>query len=94
MIVEGKEIPGIYYLYLHSKVYEKTHGNSIHYRELLLYLYQWKIPKKLRPLIIKELKELELIKKNKHEFELARPLIHEDNINEYYEKMGMYDKGK
>jgi len=89
-----KEIPYIYYRYLHSKIFQNKEGRPTKRKELFIYLHSFKIPKKLRPLIIKELEMLGLLKKNNKEFELKQPTIYEENINEYYDCLGLYDCGK
>ncbi len=85
------EIPHIYYLYLHSKIWEMTRGNSIPEKELKKYLFQWKIPEKIRVLIIKELIILGLLKKEKkYVLKIERPKFNEESLNEYYHKLGIF----
>ncbi len=92
--MKKREIPHIFYLYLHSKIFEKQHGNDIPLRELSHYLFQWKIPQKLRPLIIKELEILELLKRQRYKFKIERPKLYEENINKFYEQLGLFEKEK
>jgi len=92
--MKGEKIPCIFYLYLHSKIFQKQNGNPINHRDLISYLYEWRIPKKLRPLIVKELVILGLLIKNGYTYEVEKPKIYEENVNEYYDKLGMFDNGK
>ncbi len=84
-------IPHIYYLYLHSKIWEMARGNSIKEKELKKYLFQWKIPEKIKILIIKELIILGLLKKEKkYVLKIERPKFNEESLNEYYHKLGIF----
>lgn len=86
-----KRIPDIYYLYLHSKIWEKANGGSISYRDLKKYLFEWKLPKKIRPLIIRELVILGFLEKvNKRIINVKRPEFKEEKINEYYDKLNIF----
>jgi len=87
------EIPCVYYLYLHSKIFEKF-KIAVSYKDIKKFLFEWRIPQKLRPLIIKELEILKLIKKKKNTYELKKPQIYEENVNKYYEMLGMFDNGR
>jgi hypothetical protein len=77
-------IPCIFYLYLHSKLLESTENNYITTTEAEWKMFQWKIPKNIRPLILKEMEILgllnhegrRLLKLNKSEFKI-------DDINKY-----------
>ena len=89
-----KKIPCIFYLYLHSKVFQEKRGQAINHSELISYLHHWRIPKKLRPLIIKELVLLKLLKQKKYIYELEKPQIYEENVNKYYDMLGVYNNGK
>jgi len=89
-----KKIPCIFYLYLHSKVFQEKRGQVINHSELISYLHHWRIPKKLRPLIIKELVLLKLLKQKRYIYELKKPQIYEENVNKYYDMLRVYDKGK
>jgi hypothetical protein len=85
------KIPYFYYLYLHSKIWEMAKGQVIQEKELKKYLYQWKIPEKLRPLIIKELIILGLIEQDKRFYlKINRPEFKEENMNDYYQMMGVF----
>jgi hypothetical protein len=84
-----EEIP-IYYLYLHSKIWESK-GSFASEKEIKEYLFQWKIPKKIRALIIKELMSMKLLEKDtKNNILINRPEFSLENINKYYEKFGIF----
>ena len=86
-----KEIPFIFYLYLHSKVCEVTKGDLISKKYLTYYISKYRIPKKLRILIVKELELLGLIEeKDKRVLQLKPSCFNEENCNKYYEKLGVY----
>lgn len=54
-------------------------------------MFQWKIPRKIRPLILKELEMLGLITRvGRFNAILTKPIFKEDNLNDYYEKLGFY----
>lgn len=93
MAEKQQEIPYVYYRYIHSKIFKNKQGRPVKRKDLWIYLHSFKIPKKLRPLIIKELEILGLIKKNQNEYEIEQPTIYEENINEYYDCLGMFDCG-
>ena len=80
------KIPYIYYRYLHSKIFQKFKGNESTPKEIRKFLYHWRIPEKLRPLIIKELEILGLIFKKGNKLKIERPTIYEENINDYYKE--------
>ena len=88
---EVNKIPCLFYLYLHSKIWDKAQGDLISERDLKKYLFQWKIPKKMKVLIIKELKILGLVEEEKQYWlKINRPKFSEEDLNEYYEKFGLF----
>lgn len=87
---EGK-IPHIYYLYLHSKIWEMAQGRLIKEKDLKQYLFQWKIPKKMKILIIKELIILGLLEKEeKYLLRITRPSFSIENLNKYYQELKIF----
>jgi hypothetical protein len=88
---EEKKIPHVFYLYLHSKIFEKSRGEDIKINEVISYMFQWSIPKQLRYLIIKEMERLDLLKiTNKYMIELSKPKFNEDEIGKYYCEMSLF----
>ena len=79
------KIPYIFYLYLHSKLWEMIKGEIVSEKDLKKMLFQWKIPKNIRPLILKEMALLGLLKEEGRYFiKLKKPTFNEDKVNEYY----------
>jgi len=86
-----KQIPCIFYLYLHAKLYEGLLTKEVSVRDIKKSLFQWKIPKKIRPLIIKELEMLDLIVINKRFFvEFKKPKFDGENCNKFYKELGIF----
>ncbi|MFW6233418.1 MAG: hypothetical protein ACOC3Z_02025, partial [Nanoarchaeota archaeon] len=74
-----REIPCIFYLYIHSKMYLWASNKEVSKKDLKNFLFQWKIPKRLRPLIIKELEIMGLLKNIKQYIvEIKRPEFNEE----------------
>lgn len=85
-----ERIPCIFYLYIHTKLAERSTNSSLTYKEAVSYLHEWRIPKHIRIIIIKELELLGLIKRINRDFiELKRPDINLDNISELYSLVGL-----
>ena len=88
---KGDRIPCLYYLYLHSKIWEMAQGNLISEKDLKKYLFQWKIPEKMRILIIKELILLELLEKEKkYVLKINRPSFSLEELNKYYQELNIF----
>lgn len=84
------KIPMIMYLYLHTKIVENSSNGLIAYRDAVSYLHEWRIPKELRVIIIKEMETLGLLKRvNRDVIELNRPKIDFSNMNNIYEMVGI-----
>lgn len=90
-IKKEEKIPCVFYLYLHSKIFEKSRGEDIKLNEVISYLFEWHIPKQIRYLIIKEMERLKLLKINeRYIIELNRPDFNIEETNKYYFKMGIF----
>jgi hypothetical protein len=90
-IKKEKDIPHVFYLYLHSKIFEKSKGEDIKINEVISYMFQWSIPKQLRYLIIKEMEKLDLLKvTNKYMIELNKPQFNEEDIGKYYCELSIF----
>ena len=86
-----KEGIPIFYLYLHSKLKENFNGNYISIKELKTYLFQWKIPHLLRPLIIKEMVSMKLLKEqNRFTIQIIECNFDLKDINKLYEEYHIY----
>lgn len=89
--MEKIKIPYIFYLYLHSKLWEMTKGEVVSEKDLKKMLFQWKIPGNIRALILKEMQILGLIKKEKRfNVRLLRPEFNEDKIRKYYIQLKIF----
>ena len=81
---------GIPHLYFHSEIYKK-YGKEISESDLKFAISKWNIPKKVIPLIIKEMELLGLIKKEKRNLIILKnPLFNKEDCNFYYEKLQIF----
>lgn len=82
---DGDKIPCVFYFYLHSKLKEKAREGSITRGDAKSYLFQWRIPKNLRPIILKELEALGLLEADgKHFFKVKQADLDIENISHLY----------
>ena len=84
---------GIFYLIIHSTIYQWK-GKKVNIGEFKNALHEWRIKKEDRPLIVKEMELLGLIKRKGEYYELAEPMYYEKDRNFYYEKLGLWKNGK
>ncbi|MFW5895563.1 MAG: hypothetical protein ACOCT9_02345 [archaeon] len=87
---EQKEIPMVFYLYIGKKIFDNFRGSHINYRDVKSYLGEWKIPKKIRPLILKELEILGVIEIDGYKIYTNRVDFCEEKCNKYYEILGIF----
>jgi len=86
-----KKIPNVFYHYIHYKIWEKSRGYEISKKEVKGYLAEWRIPKNLRPLILKELEILGLIKNSKrHNIEIEKSSFDDEQVSEFCEDLKIY----
>ena len=86
-----EEIPKVFYLYLHSMIFEKSKGEDIPINEVVSYMFQWSIPKQIRYLILKEMELMGLLKiKGRYTLELNRPKFNINEVNKYYQKLSVF----
>lgn len=87
-------IPCIFYFYIHYKLKEKHRvGTVLTIKEAMKFLFEWRIPKELRPIIIKELEILQLLEKiNKKTVKINDSGFNLEDIREYYELLGIWKK--
>jgi len=84
-------IPCILYLYIHKRIYERFQNSKPKVSEIQSFMFEWKIPKRLRYLILKELELLGLIKLNgRRRTNIKEPIFDEEDLNEYYEELDVY----
>ena len=87
---ENKEFKGYWYLYIHSKLKERSINNYISLNEAKNFLFEWRVPKQLRIIIIKELEQLGLIEfEDKYTIRFNRCNIDLDNLTNLYEDVGL-----
>ena len=83
-------IPCIFYFYFYFKLKEKSVNGLVTIKNAKSYLHHWKIPKNIRPIIIKELELLGLVEKvDRWMLKLNREGIDFNNTNEIYELAGL-----
>lgn len=89
---EKEVIPCVFYFYIHSKLKEKYRvGTMLSTKEVMKFLFEWRIPKELRPIIIKELEALELIERiNKKTIKINTSDFTLNDVTEYYRAVGIY----
>jgi len=91
METEKKSIPNILYLYLHLKIWEYFKSEVISLKDFKNYMFEWRIPKKLRPIVVKELECIGLItRKNRNLVIIKRPTFNVDDCNEYYRELKIF----
>jgi len=86
------KIPFIFYHYIHSKIKEKTLVNEISVKDAKKILFEWRIPKELRPVILKELEFLGLIeKRNCFDLIVKKSDIDLSDISKIYKMAGIFE---
>ena len=87
-----KVIPCIFYFYIHYKLKEKYGEEAtLTMKEATRFLFEWRVPKGIRPVIIKELIILELAEKiNKKTIKLNRSKFNTEDLRQFYKIVGIY----
>ena len=81
---------GIFYLYAHSKIWAWK-GREMSEKEFRWSLGKaWNIPKKIQPLILKEMELLGLVKREGDMVRMTHPLFNEEDCNFYYQKLKIF----
>jgi len=84
-------MPYTFYYYLHNILYEKYGEKETSIKTIKDFLFQWRIPKQIRPLIIKELEIFGLAKRiNNRTIKLNKSYFDKDDISKLYSNAGMY----
>lgn len=85
-------IPCVFYFYIHCKLKEKYKEAAVlSTKEAMNFLFEWRIPKEIRPIIIKELEILNLIKKiNKKTIEIRNSTFNLEDLREFYRATKIY----
>ena len=86
----GKEVFWSFYFYIHSELKKKYNGNYVSIKEAKSFLFEWRIPKPLRPIILKELEKLGLIEReDRYTIKLKESKIDIENISQLYSLAGL-----
>jgi len=85
-------IPCIFYFYIHCKLKEKYKaGAIINAKEASDFLFEWRIPTKMRPIVIRELQMLGLLRRvNKKTMEIERSEFDIEDIREFSKVVGLF----
>ena len=85
-------IPCIFYFYIHSKLKEEfKEGATLSTKEAMKFLFEWRLPTAIRPIILKELEILNLIEKiNKKSIKINKSKFTLEDVREYYKAVGIY----
>jgi len=84
-------IPCVLYLYIHSVLKNHSDCNKMSEKEFRSFLFQWKIPESIRPLVIREMEILGLIeRKNRFLIKFNKPQFNKEDITEFYEELEMW----
>ena len=91
--MNGDKPINIFYFYLHSKLKKRSINlvEEMSISELCSRMFQWRIPSCLKPLIIKEMEILGLIKKiDNKKIELLPSNFDINDVRCYYQQLGIY----
>jgi len=83
----------IFYLYLHSKIGEPVMNKDrrMSISEVEFRMFQWKIPKCLKPVIIKIWEQMGIIKKiDRFTLEFQKTKFNIENMGEIYEQLNLF----
>lgn len=85
-------IPCVFYFYIHYKLKEKFNvATVLSTKETMNFLFEWRIPKEIRPIIIKELEMLGLIKRvNKKTIKIQDSKFNIEDVREFCKAVGIY----
>ena len=88
------KIPCSFYYYLHFSLISMLlckNTRIISVKEFEDGMFQWIIPKALRPVVTKELEMLNLIQRiNKNEIEIKDSEYNPEDLRKFYESVGLY----
>ena len=86
-----EEIPCIFYFYLHYKLKEKYKDIVVSTKDAMSFLFEWRLPKEIRPIILRELEILDLVEKiGKKQIRLKNSCFKPEDIREYCQAVGVY----
>jgi len=84
-------IPCIFYFYIHCKLKEKYKaGAIITVKEATDFLFEWRIPNKIRYIIVRELEKLKLLERiNKKTLRIEQSDFDLDDVREFSKAVGI-----
>lgn len=87
-----KKMPCIFYFYIHFKLKERYwDGAEITTKDAMSFLFKWRLPKIIRPVIIKELELLNLVERiNKRIIKIKPSTFNPEDIGRFYKAVGIY----
>ena len=91
--MNGDKQISIFYLYLHSKLKKReiNLAEEMSIYELFSRMFQWRIPNCLKPLIVKEMELLGLVRKiDNKTIELLPSKFDINDVRCYYKQLGIY----
>ena len=85
-------IPCVFYFYIHYKLKEKFKvATVLSTKDTANFLFEWRIPKEIRPIIIKELEILGLIERiNKKTIKINNSKFDIEDVREYCKAVALY----
>ena len=85
-------IPCIFYYYIHYQLKERFgEEKEVSKQEVIKYLFEWRIPTSIRPVIIKELEILNLVERiNRKMIKLKKSDFTLEDIREFYKAVGIF----
>jgi hypothetical protein len=89
----NEEIPKVFYFYLHSmiKKRELNLAEEMSVKDFYSRMFQWRVPTCLKPLILKEMILLGLVKEiDSKKVELCPSCFNINDLRELYQKLGIY----
>jgi len=88
--MEETKMPCTFYYYLHNILYEKYGERETSIKTIKECLFQWRIPKAIRPIIIKELEMFGLAERiNNRTIKLKKSYFDKDDISKLYSNVGI-----
>ena len=87
---EKEKFFGCWYFYIHDKLKEKARGDKLNYKDARDFLFEWRIPKFMRPVILRELELIGLIERiDKKTILLKKSEIKMDNPSRLFDMVGL-----
>ncbi len=83
-------MPCTFYYYLHNILYEKYGEREVNITTIKDFLFQWRIPTPMRPVIIKELEIFGLVERvNRRLIKIKKSYFDKDDISKLYSAVGL-----